>query len=226
VAQRLLAVALAAIGLLTLANAAQGKKEPRVHMHCRATPRQAPATPPIVWRVSQAVGRPDAGRLVNGVRLPAKGRDFFTWSWLHLRAPNGPGRRWGTAHLVRTILRVVSAYRREHPGAARVGITDLSRRHGGNFGKRFGKPGHVSHQNGLDVDVLYPRRDHRECAVRSWKDIDRPLAQDLVDRFVAAGASFVLVGLRTGLDGPVGVLYYARTFHGDHFHVRLPLPRS
>ncbi|MFN2469653.1 MAG: penicillin-insensitive murein endopeptidase [Gaiellaceae bacterium] len=193
-------------------------------MICRPSPARPPRTPRIVWRPSRAIGSPDAGRLAGAVRLPREGRDFFSWDWVGLRAPNRPGRRWGTAQLVRTILRVSHEYRAAHPPAARVGISDLSRRVGGDFGPRFGKPGHASHQNGLDVDVLYPRLDRRECAVRSWKDIDRPLAQDLVDRFIAAGATLVVVGARTGLTGTPGIVAYTPVYHGEHFHVRLSAP--
>ena len=47
-----------------------------------------------------------------------------------------------------------------------MAVGDLSRRHGGDFGPRFGYIGHASHQNGLDVDVYYPRADGRELAPR------------------------------------------------------------
>ena len=216
-----LGVAVALAGGLAAAYDAEAKEKPRLRMQCRAGPHVPPETPPIVWRASRALGSPDAGRLLGGVRLPAEGRHFFTWDWVHLRAPNRPGRRWGTARLVRTVLRVTREHREAHPRAGRVGVTDLSRRYGGEFGPRFGKPGHVSHQNGLDADVLYPRLDGRECAVRSWKDVDRELAQDLVDRFVAAGAELILVGARTGLTGPPGVVVRVTRYHGDHFPVRL-----
>ncbi len=193
-------------------------------MMCRPTPARPPATPPIAWRASRALGRPDAGRLVNGVQLPAEGRDFFTWDYVGLRAPNRAWRRWGTARLVRTILSVVRDHRRAHPGAARVGVTDLSRRNGGDFGPQYGLPGHVSHQNGLDADILYPRLDKLECEVRSWREVDRVLAQDLVDRFVGSGARLILVGARTGLLGPPSIVIPVTRYHGDHFHVRIPPP--
>ncbi|MBA2513020.1 MAG: hypothetical protein H0V26_01655, partial [Solirubrobacterales bacterium] len=34
---------------------------------------------PVRWRESRAVGKPFAGKLVDGVELPAGGRDYFTW---------------------------------------------------------------------------------------------------------------------------------------------------
>ena len=182
--------------------------------------------PPIAWRRSRALGRPWAGRLVRGVQLPAGGRDFFTWDFPDRWVPNRAWRRWGTDRLVATVLAVVVSYRRDDPFAPRVGIADLSRPRGGPFGARFGGLGHASHQNGLDVDVLYPRRDGLERAPRRPSQIDRERAQDLVDRFVAAGAEKVFVGPRTGLRGPPRIVVRL-AHHDDHMHVRIPrwLPR-
>ena len=183
----------------------------------RPAPSPAPA-PGIRWRRSVAVGVPAGGRLVRGVRLPSAGRHFYTWDPVRRRSPNRSWRRWGTDRLVRLLLRVARGYRRAHPGAARMAIGDLSRPHGGDFGPRFGYIGHASHQNGLDADVYYPRRDGTERAPRGAGQIDRTLSQELVNRFVAAGAALVLVGPSTGLAGPrVGVL----ANHDNHLHVRL-----
>ena len=83
-----------------------------------------------------------------------------------------------------------------------------------------GRPGHVSHQNGLDVDVYYPRLDRWELPPRRVAQIDRRLAQDLVDRFVSAGARYVFVGPNTGLTGPRRVVQQL-AHHDNHLHVRL-----
>ena len=109
---------------------------------------------------------------------------------------------------------MVSGYAASHPSAPRIGIGDLSRRLGGPFGPR-----HASHQNGLDVDVYYPRRDRRERPPRRAAQIDHRLAQDLVDRFVAAGAVVVFVGPNTELTGPPGVVQVLWN-HDNHLHAR------
>jgi murein endopeptidase len=180
----------------------------------------------IDWKPSIALGEPHTnGRLVSGVRLPAQGAHFFTWDPIRKHSPNRGWRRWGTDRLIRVLLRVARQYRAGNPGAPRLTIGDLSRPRGGDFGKRFGGIGHASHQNGLDADVYYPRRDGVERAPRHVSQVDLSLAQDLVDRFVAAGAEFVFVGPSTGLRGPPRVVQ-ALTNHDDHLHVRLrnPLP--
>jgi hypothetical protein len=174
----------------------------------------------IHWRRSVAIGVPEAGSLVRGVRLPAEGAHFFTWDPIETRQPNRGWRRWGTGDLIRTTLRVIRAYTREHPGAPRVGIGDLSRPHGGDFGPQFGGIGHATHQNGLDVDVYYPLKSEAERSPLSVDEVNLRLAQDLVDRFVRAGAVRVYVGPNTGLTGPTGVVQ-AIPNHDNHLHVRI-----
>ena len=158
---------------------------------------------------------------MSGVRLPCQGEHFFTWDPIRRSSPNRSWRRRGTDRLVRLILVIADRYAADHPRAPRLAVGDLSRPRGGDFGPRFGRVGHLSHQNGLDVDVYYPRRDRRERAPREPRQVDRRLAQDLVDRFVAAGAERVFVGPRVGLEGPPGVVQMLAR-HDDHMHVRLP----
>jgi protein MpaA len=170
---------------------------------------------------SRSHGVPWDGSLAGGVRLEASGDHFFTWDPVRKRSPNREWRRYGNARLVRTVSRVLAEYAAANPGAPRVGIGDLSRRGGGDFGPRFGGIGHASHQNGLDVDVYYPRRDGRELPPRAPRQIDRRLAQDLVGRFVEAGAAKVFVGPSTGLRGPPAIVEVLPAYHDNHMHVRL-----
>jgi hypothetical protein len=172
--------------------------------------------PAIAWRESTPLGSPSTGRLVNGVRVPEQGAHYFTYDPILRRSPNRPWRRWGTDGLVRITLRVVNDFARAHPNAPRVGIGDLSRPRGGYFG-----PKHVTHENGLDVDVYYPRLDRLERPPRRASQVDRRLAQDLVDRFVAAGATRVYVGPNVGLTGPAGIVRVIPN-HDNHLHTRIP----
>jgi murein endopeptidase len=172
-------------------------------------------------RRSFALGEPWDGRLANGVQLVREGPHHFTWDPVRKHSPNRPWRRWGTTRLVGTVLAVLAEYRAAHPGAPRVGIGDLSRPNGGDFGPRFGGIGHASHQNGLDVDVYYPRRDGQELAPTRAAQVDMRLAQELVDRFVRAGAVKVFVGPSTRLHGPRRVVV-PLVHHDNHLHVRFP----
>jgi Penicillin-insensitive murein endopeptidase len=187
----------------------------------RRVPRHARVAPRYPERGSVPLGLPSAGRLVRGVQLPAYGPDHVTWDPILERVPNRGWRRYGTDRLVRLVLEVAEDHRRAHPGARRLLIGDLSRRRGGDFGAEVsGGIGHASHQNGLDVDIYYPRDDRRRRAPTRPDQVDRRLAQDLVDRFVEAGAQLVFVGPSLGLSGPSGVVQ-PLAGHDDHLHVRL-----
>lgn len=157
----------------------------------------SPEPPAPVYRDSRSLGSPSAGSLVRGVQLPVEGLDFFTWDPIITAHGNRPWRRHGTDELVRR------------------------RPRGGDFGPRFGLPGHASHQNGLDVDLYYPRRDRLERAPTKVGQIDLALSQDLVNRFVAAGAERVFVGPATGLRGPAPTVV-PLIHHDNHLHVRFP----
>ena len=203
--------------LIVLAGAPAARAMPLAEGAPAAT---ALVDPPIAWRHSSAIGEPFAGRLVAGVQLPEQGVDFWTYDWGLRATPNRPWRRWGTDRLVRTLLAVLRDYRAANPDAPRVGVADLSRPHGGSFGKRFGGLGHESHQNGLDVDVLYPRVDRLELRAESPALVDERLAQELVDRFVAARAVYVFTGPRLHLRGPRKIVVKL-AHHDDHMHVRV-----
>ena len=195
--------------------------EPSTGVRLGASDRREPSKrgPRIHWRDSVAVGTPENGSLVRGVRLPAEGRGYFTWDPVLKRRPDRDWRRWGTDKVVRTLLRVIRGYRREHPNAPRVGVGDLSLPSGGYFGPEVsGGIGHATHQNGINVDVYYPRLDGRERPPTSVDQIELPLAQDLVDRFVAAGATRIFVGPTTPLTGPPGVVQ-PLVNHDNHLHV-------
>lgn len=171
----------------------------------------------VEWHRATSVGLPYSGRLVDGTQLPVEGPDWVTWNPITDSVPNLPHRLYGSERTIRTILSVIGAYRAARADVPRVVVGDISFRGGGRMDE------HVSHQNGLDVDVYYPRLDRHLSAPIATSQIDRDLAQDLLDRFVAAGAQTVFVGYSTGLRGPSGVVVpYAN--HENHMHLRFPPP--
>lgn len=174
---------------------------------------------PVRWHRAASHGLPYAGSLHGGTQLPVEGRDWVTWHPVKDRVPNAPHRLYGNDRMLRKLLAVITSYRTEFPGAPRVLLGDISFRHGGPMEQ------HRSHQNGLDVDVYYPRRDRTRRPPSSASQVDRELTQDLVDRFVAAGAEKVFVGYATGLRGPAGVVVPYPN-HEDHLHVRFHNPQS
>jgi murein endopeptidase len=175
--------------------------------------------PAIRWRNSQAIGLPHAGSLVDGVRLPIKSQDWVTWDPVRNRVPNRPNRLYGTDMLVRLLVGVIAEYSAAHPKAPRVVVGDLSLRGGGEIDE------HVSHENGLDVDVYYPRRDGKAVPPHTVGQIDLRLSQELLDRFLAAGAQIVFVGYSVPLHGPQGVVMPYPS-HDNHMHVRISPSRG
>jgi hypothetical protein len=177
------------------------------------TVAQAPF-PTVRWKESHATGLPHAGTLVDGVRFPQEGPDWVTWDPVRDEVPNRANRLFGTDELVRITLDVIASYRLAHPNAPRVVVGDLSHRGGGEIDE------HASHENGLDLDVYYPRKDGREIPPTAVSQVDVRLAQDLLDRFVAAGATVVFVGQSLVLDGQAGVVVPYPN-HDNHLHVRI-----
>jgi hypothetical protein len=171
--------------------------------------------PKIEWRDATSMGLWWSGTLVEGTQLPIEGPNWVTWNPVTDSVPNAPRRLYGSERTIRTVVSVIDAYRAANPRAPRVVVGDISFEHGGPM------DAHVSHQNGLDADIYYPRLDGALRAARSPAAIDRRLAQDLLDRFVAAGAVKVFVGYATDLRGSARVVIPYPN-HEDHMHVRFP----
>ena len=221
-------IALAALGLLLLLAGGGyaisratddddgSKPAPRANKP-PAPKRERPARPSDsgARNRSVAVGTLTNGRLENGVPLPATGKDHFTWNVASKSSPNPRGRRYATDYVVRAVLRVVRSYRAKHKGVVKVGIADLSRSRGGDFGPR-----NQAHENGLAVDVLYPRSDGGESEATAVEQVDRQLAQDLLDAFARGGARKIIVDPRLGLTGPKGVV--EQTSSDASMHVLFP----
>jgi hypothetical protein len=184
------------------------------------SPRGGSSTvmPEVVWRHSISLGLPYYGRLIDGVQLPAASPYWTTWDPALERAPNRNYRRYGSAKLIRLLLSITQAFHDSHPGAARLVIGDISRLGGGPLDQ------HASHQNGLDVDVYYPRLDGRELPPMSVGEVNVPLSQDLLNLFLAANPEFVFVGPHLALRGPSGVVE-PLVGHDNHMHVRIYPPQ-
>jgi Penicillin-insensitive murein endopeptidase len=184
------------------------KERPRVD-------RARPVSPTIEWRNATSIGLWWSGSLVEGTQLPLEGSDWVTWNPVTDSVPNAPRRLYGNERTIRTVVSVIEAYRAANPDAPRVVVGDISFQDGGPM------DAHVSHQNGLDVDIYYPRLDRALRAPRSPSAVDRRLSQDLLDRFIAAGATMVFVGYHTGVHGPSKVVIPYPN-HENHMHVRFP----
>jgi murein endopeptidase len=193
--------------------------DPTLEAAATARPRPARAKstassfPAVHWHRARSAGLPYGGSLSSGTQLPVEGEDWVTWNPVSDHVPNEPYRLYGHERTIRAILAVAADYRAANPDARRIVVGDISFRHGGPMEL------HRSHQNGLDVDVYYPRHDRRLRAPRTTSQVDQKLAQELVDRFLAAGAVKIFVGYSMGLAGPRDVVIPYPN-HEDHMHVR------
>src|SRR3954470_8596913 len=169
---------------------------------------------------SRALGLPQQGRLAGGVQLPEETDALVTWDFPLGSSPNRGWRRWGTSKLVREVEQISIDYGVRFPIGPRLVVGDLSRRGGGPFGVEYGGVGHASHQNGLDVDIYYPRLDGLEIPPERPSLIDHGRAQWLVNR-TSRGAHFVFIGPHTGLRRTHPWVQYLPAYHDNHLHLRI-----
>ena len=119
-----------------------------------------------------ASGRPHAGRLINGVQIP-EGEDY------ELRYPASA---WGTTSAVRATVTALHAWREATGYEGRLTLGAMSRQRGRKIG------GHLSHQNGRDLDIRLPlRAELRQDLDPLPRRVDWMAVWELVRSFEASG---------------------------------------
>ena len=175
-------------------------------------------------------GRPDRGRILNGVQLPE--------SPLYERRT--PRTLWGSSHAIGNLMQAIADYRYDsgHQGPLVINSMSLQR------GRRFHP--HKSHQSGRDVDIAlpvlpgvattsFPLPDQVDWAatwalVRSlvrtnevvYIFLDRPLQYRLADAGRAMGATEdeLATILEVAQDRRKQAVVRHAKGHDDHLHVR------
>jgi penicillin-insensitive murein endopeptidase len=128
-------------------------------------PNPGPSSNPSVWptnptapidllsfftrKFSQAVGVYTKGILEKPDTLPLIGDGFKKIFQFRNRAH-------GTLDLISIVMAASKEIHRDFPAVERVQIGDMTDKDGGQQG------GHFSHQNGLDADIVFFRKDRRE----------------------------------------------------------------
>lgn len=134
----------------------------------RLTVGEVGTTLPLRVVKGQSVGRPQRGKLVDGVRLP------YDAGYYRRRKD----RAYGAQHVVDHTRRVIDAVRTKYPKLHRLAIGDLSDKNGGKIS------GHASHQSGRDVDLgLYFEKQpdgYPQEFVRANDDLHRGATWQLV----------------------------------------------
>lgn len=149
----------------------------------RAEPAQSPRPKASLATLgSISVGRPEAGVLVNGVRMPASPDWVVT----------APEHAYGTEETVEQLGRCVRKVRARFAGSPAVMLGSISKREGGYV------PPHKSHRSGRDADVYFFRKPGAkwyQAATRA--DLDLPRTWALLRCFVSeADVDLVLIDQR------------------------------
>jgi murein endopeptidase len=159
---------------------------------------------------SHSVGSPGHGRLRHGVLFPASGPDHFAWNFRAQRIGGSDRTRWGHCRVVRAVLLGLTAYRRRNPDAPPVAVGDMGLRHGGEI------DGHSTHENGRQIDLYFPRRDHERREPHTVAQVDMRLSRELARAMLDAGADRVLVGPHIRIGTLPRVIRWPN--HDDHMH--------
>ena len=123
---------------------------------------------------SEAVGKFNSGTLINAASLPLEGGYgwYHHFSELYQHEFYMETRRvWGTVELVNMINQASGEMREKFPDCDLLQVEDLSAKYGGKI------RGHGSHQNGLDVDFGYFKKDCKQYQ----PTYQNPYAPELVD---------------------------------------------
>ena len=147
----------------------------------------------------------------------AGGTDWVTWDPVTDSVPNEPVRLFGNENTIRTIVSVSPPTARPTP-THRASSSAIS---ASGAAARWTSTSRT--RRARRRRLLPPPRPRLRAPVAT-SQIDRARAQDLLNRFVAAGAQMVFVGFSTGLHGPGGVVIPYPN-HENHMHVRFPPPR-
>ena len=103
----------------------------------------------LLGQAEQAVGFYSEGRLVNPASFEAEGPGY-------LKLFRARDRGWAADEMSELLQIAAEEMAERYPSLERLQIGDVAGRRGGRIS------GHASHQNGLDADIVYFRRDARE----------------------------------------------------------------
>jgi penicillin-insensitive murein endopeptidase len=191
----------------------------------------------------QAVGFYAEGKLINDLFFPFVGEGF-------LKVFRDRKRNYATDYLYSVISYGAKELQRRYPDGERVQIGDISKQGGGQLSR------HASHQNGLDADLSYFRKDRREMDPEGFGGFDEVFVKngkvtanfdvqrnyEIIKSYVSTstvGRVFMDAQIKTKLceyaeslngltDLDKETLRRMRPLenHKDHMHLRIKCPKS
>ena len=151
----------------------------------------------------QAFGVYDNGRLERPDLLPNAGEGF-------LKVFQDRNRGYGSLDLISLIEASAKEIHRDLPATEVVQIGDIASRNGGRLG------GHGSHQNGLDADIVYFKRDHRPMRASGSEKNPTGFDEDFVDKQGELTANFDIDANWRFIQLLVGTGHVDRIFADSH----------
>lgn len=121
-----------------------------------------------------AVGRPDRGRLVNGMQFPENDAIYTV---------RNPSHAWASSQTIIQLQRALADFRTTSGFKREIVVADISRHGGGRF------PPHRSHRTGRDVDIQLPLALGVARGTVPWRaaEVDWGVAWRLVESLVRTG---------------------------------------
>jgi penicillin-insensitive murein endopeptidase len=186
----------------------------------------------------QAIGFYSNGQLTHADKFPYDGPGFMK---LFIQRDRG----WVTQDLMDLVMKTAGIVKANYPEGERLQIADVASIHGGQLSL------HESHQNGLDADIAYYRRDHREQgqydagldevfvannkvtpnfdSTRNWFIFQELVKTGLIKRiFVDLAIKQFYCNSVTINTESTEILRRLRVWpnHDDHFHMRVVCPTT
>lgn len=160
---------------------------------------------------SRSLGTQTRGSLIGGQPFAKKSNIHYSWNWRNKSFHLPQKFRYANCKTLKKTKMIVQEYRKSNCPALAIG--DFSKK-GGGFLK-----GHSSHQNGKDVDLYYPLKNHKKGTTKNVRKIDNKCSYQLSRAIYKSNPKLVLVGEDTMFR-----LYGKHTKrypnHNNHFHVR------
>ncbi len=175
-----------------------------------------------VWdnNLCVAHGSPNNGWLEKPYNIVDQGTGYYRYN------TEADTDDWGTLELIYMIEAAGREWHSHNMNAAKFGINDLS--YGDLSTMTFGGPwpnsDHWSHQNGLDVDVRYVRKDGNPIGLNiedNPQDYDTAATSTLFNRFIRNGRVDIIIADTANLGNISWSGIIHDDDHDDHFHLRI-----
>ena len=176
---------------------------------------------------SIAHGTPSNGWIEKGINMVNSGTGYYHY----LGTDDAETDDWAVLAMINIIEGAGRAWHDGNQSPPRIGIGDLSKGNASTeeFGGSF--PPHTSHQNGLDVDIRYIRKDNKEDGLNlldtlERRNYDTTATIALMNYLFSNGtAARIIVSQYCGISFKyVPATYDTTGAHDNHFHLRIVDP--